>query len=212
MMLVNEYGGASQGQTEILHPSSRALFRFWEAARAEESAPSRGKLDLSRIHDLVPDLLIIEYNPAHQGFRWRLAGTRVCNLYRRELTGSVVLAGWDGFETDIVGRFLAGVVHNLQPCLLRFRMRTDLGQLIGVEMIGLPLRACDGKNIHIFGGMFAFRETASLGYQSIAGMELSGARGIWTEHLPGDVLVRQLENTPNQPFQPFQVIRGGRSR
>lgn len=212
MMLVNEYGGASQGDSEILHPSSRALFRFWEATRAEESAPSRNKLDLSQIRDLVPYLLIVEPDAARGGFRFRLAGTGVCNLYRRELTGSAVLTGWDSFETDVVGRFLTGVVHGLQPCLLRFRMRTDLGQLIGVEMIGLPLQSGNGGNIHIFGGMFAFRETASLAYRSITAMELSGARSIWTEHLPGDTLVRQLENSLNRPFQPFQVINGGRGR
>jgi hypothetical protein len=211
-MLVNEQRDTSQAESEILHPGSRALFRFWETMRGESSAPSRDKLELTQIRDLVPNLLIIGRNPVGQSFRWRLAGTDICSLYRRELTGTEVLTGWDRFETEVVGRFLAGVDQCLQPCLLRFRMRTDLGQLIGVEMIGMPLQASNGQTIHIFGGMFAFRETATLTYRAITAMELSGARSIWTEHLPGDQLVRQLEKSGPGPFMPFQVIKGGRGR
>jgi hypothetical protein len=60
--------------------------------------------------------------------------------------------------------------------------------------------------------MFPFCETATLAYRAITGMELSGARSIWTEHLPGDQLVRQLEKSGPGPFMPFQVIKGGRGR
>ena len=211
-MLVNEQRDTSQAESEILHPGSRALFRFWESMRGESSAPAKSNLDLTRIRDLIPNLLIIDRNPVGRSFRWRLAGTQICSLYARELTGTPVLTGWDSFETGVVARFLASVDERLQPCLLRFRMRTDLSQLIGVEMIGLPLQAIDGKAIHIFGGMFPFRETATLAHNAITAMELSGARSIWTEHLPGDQLVRQLEKSPPGPFQPFQVIKGGRGR
>lgn len=210
-MLVNEDSATSQGESEILHPSSRALFRFWEAARAEAAAPDRRQLDLTPIRHLVPDLAIIERRPGTDRFRWRLAGTRVCDLYRHELTGTDVVAGWDRFESHAVGRFLVSVTGQLQPCLIRYRLITDLDQVIGVEMVGLPLRAIDGRTIHILAGFFPFREVAGLGYGRIASQELSGARSIWTEHLPGDALVRQLAEE-RRPFRAFQVIPGGRGR
>ena len=210
-MVVNEQQTASQDESTILHPSSRALFRFWETMRAEKSAPRRSALDLNQIHALIPNLMIAEYDERQMFFRWRLAGTGICELYRKELTGSDVLAGWDGFEAGVMNRFLGGVIRNLQPCLLRFRMRTDLDQLIGAEMIGLPLVAADGRIIHILGGLFAFRDIANLAYSRIAGLEMSGARSIWTEHLPGDLLLSQaVEASGNRPFRPFQVITGGR--
>ncbi|MBC8038236.1 MAG: PAS domain-containing protein [Rhizobiales bacterium] len=208
-MLVNEESETSQAQSQILHPGSRALFSFWETTRAAEAAPRRGALDLRQIRDLVPNLVIIEPGPSSTGFRWRLAGTAVCGLYQRELTGADALLGWDSFEAHVVKRFLNGVIHGLQPCLLRFRMYTDLQQLVGAELIGLPLQA-EGGGIHVFGGVFPFRETLSLGHRAISKLELSGARSIWTEHLPGDQLVRQLGQAGERPFRPFQVIRGGR--
>lgn len=207
-MLVNEESETSQAQSQILHPGSRALFSFWETMRAAEAAPRRGALDLKQIRHLVPNLMIIEPHPPTGGFRWRLAGTAICNLYQLELTGADALFGWDNFETDVIKRFFNGVVHGFQPCLLRFRMFTDLHQLVGVELIGLPLQARNGS-IQVFGGVFPFRETQTLGHSSISAIELSGARNIWTEHLPGDRLV-QLSQGGQRPLRPFQVIRGGR--
>lgn len=208
-MLVNEESEASQAPSQILHPGSRALFSFWEATRGAESAPRRDALDLKKIGGLVPNLYIIEPDRKGGGFRWRLAGTAVCNLYRRELTGTDALLGWDNFETDVIRRLLGGVIHSLQPCLLRFRLFTDLGELIGAELIGLPIRANDG-GIHVFGGVFPFRETQSLGHRSVTAIELSGARSIWTEHLPGDPWASEINKTEPPPLRPFRVIPGGR--
>jgi hypothetical protein len=209
-MLVNEDHETSQAQSEILHPFSRSLFRFWEATRGASAAPARADIDLKAIREMVPYLLLIARDHRTGSFMWRLAGTKICDLYRHELTGCDALAGWDGFESEVVGRFLAGVIDGLQPCLLRIRLRTDLGQLIGAEILGLPVVAADGGKIQIFGGVFPFRETQALTYQHISGMELSGARTIWTEHLPGDALVKQLEINDNRPYRPFQMIPGGR--
>jgi hypothetical protein len=211
-MLVNGQHTASQDESSILHPSSRALSRFWESIRAENSAAKHSDLDLKLIRPLVPNLYVAEYNVRNRQYHWRLAGTGICDIYRRELTGTNFLAGWDSFETGVISRFLSGVTRNLQPCLLKFRMRTDLDQLIGAELIGLPLLASDHRTVHVFGGLFAFRDIWSLSYGSVSGMELSGARSIWTEHLPGDQLLSQTTETPgNQPFRPFQIITGGRT-
>ncbi|MCB1377547.1 MAG: PAS domain-containing protein [Alphaproteobacteria bacterium] len=211
-MLVNEPTPASQDDSAILHPSSRTIFRFWEQMRAERSAPRRTELDLTRIRTLVPDLLIAEREPRSGTFRWRLAGTNICELYRHEVTGGNMLAGWDSFETDIVSRFLNAVIQNQQPCLIRFRLRTDLDQVIGAEFIGLPLLAADNQTVHIFGGVFPFRDITSLGYGRIVAMELAGARSIWTEHLPGDQLLSQTAtNAVHRPYRSFEVIPGGRN-
>lgn len=213
-MLVNEQQAASHDESAILHPSSRALFRFWEAMRAERAAPRRAELDLKQIRPLVPNLLIADSGVSGMAYRWRLAGTGICELYRRELTGQNMMSGWDGFEIGVMSRFLDGVVRNHQPCLLRFRFRTNLDQIIGAELIGLPILASDGRTIHVFGGVFPFREIASLAYDRIESMELSGARSIWTEHLPGDHLLSQAahsaETHVSRPFRAFQVIDGGR--
>jgi hypothetical protein len=207
-MLVNDKNETNQAETHILHPGSRSLFRFWETIRAERAAPNRDDLDLQQIRGLVPNLFMLEQDHIRQTYKWRLAGTKTCELFRRELTGSDALAGWDKFESSTIKRLLDGVVTNLQPCLVRFRLNTTLGQMIGAEMIGLPLQARNDVRIHVFGGLFTFRDIENLGYDGIAYLELSGARAIWTEHLPGDRLVQGLRGASAGPFR---IIQGGRS-
>ena len=210
-MLVNELNETSQADSQILHPGSRALFSYWERIRAEEAAPPRCALDLRELRDLIPNLMIIEHEPRGGGLIWRLAGTLITDLYRQDVKGNSVVKGWESFEANIARGLLNGVIQKLQPCLLRLRLRTDLEQIIGAEMIGLPLQSNDGKSIQVFGGLFAFRDTPSLCYRQITAIELSGARSIWTEHLPGDPLARQLGKADRPPFQPFQIITGGRA-
>lgn len=205
-MLVTDEIIASQDETQILHPSSRKLFRFWETMRAERAAPRRDDLDLKQIAPLVPSLFIAEYVEKSGTYRWRLAGTAICRLYRRELTGTDLLAGWDGFETDTIGRFLSSTINTRQPALLRFRFATDANQVIGAEMAAFPLLASDGVTINIFGGVFPFRETEALDYTALTCFELAAARLVWTENLPSSI----PEGRSQSPVRRnFQVIPGG---
>ena len=207
-MVVNEDQDANQEDFVILHPGSRALFRYWASVRRDRAAPERSDIDLKQLRAHVGSLFVLE---RHQGiYRWRMVGTRICDLYRRELTGSDSLADFDTFERAVIGKFLAGVVERLQPCVLRVRLNTSECQMIGVEMLGLPVQSGPEDTIHIFGGLFPFRDARALTYERIAGIELSGARAIPTEQPTGDELVARLRASSAGPSQPFRVVQGGR--
>lgn len=208
-MLVNDEKTLSQDETTILHPSSRMLFRFWETMRGGSPAPRRDALDLRQIRPLVPHLFIGEYATKARVFRWRLAGTGICELYRREVTGTNMLAGWDAFESDTISRFLSSTLNAKQPAVLRFRMQTDHDQVVGAELAAFPMLAVDGITSHLMGGLFPFRETASLDYTAITGFELSAARLVWTENLPEPPL---QEHSADKARRNFHVISGGLSR
>jgi hypothetical protein len=207
-MLVTDENAPSQDETTILHPSSRMLFRFWETMRGDNAAPRRDDLDLRQIRQLVPYLFIGEYATKARMYRWRLAGTGVCELYRRELTGTNMLAGWDAFETDTISRFLSATIASKQPAVLRFRMQTDRNQVVGAEMAAFPMLAVDGVTTHLMGGLFPFRETWSLGYTALTGFELSAARLVWTENLPE---APPQEHPASKARRNFHVISGGLS-
>lgn len=203
-MLVKDEMHASQDETHILHPSSRMLFRFWDSMRAEQPAPHRDQLDLKCVRALVPSLFIAQPDPKNRSFQWRLAGTAVCDLYRRELTGTSMLDGFDAFECDVIRRFLGATMSRQQPAMLKIRMTTDLGQEIGAELAAFPIFAADGVSIHILGGLFPFRDASALGYSAITRKDLVGARLVWTENLPDPVETAPLAGRPR-----LQVIPGG---
>jgi hypothetical protein len=207
-MLVNDSKEASQAYAHIQHPGTRALFSFWEKIRGEKAAPNRDDLDLRQITPILPNLLILERDHLHQTFKWRLAGSEIGQLYRQKLTSTDALAGWASFERNTLKQLFNTVVTALQPCLMRFHLTTDTGQIIGAELLGLPILARNSKRFHVFGGIFPLRDISQLGYGAITYMELSAARSIWTEPLPGDKLVASLNN-PTIPPVGLRLIKGG---
>jgi hypothetical protein len=209
LMLVNDSKEASQAYAHIRHPGTRALFSFWEKIRGEKAAPNRDDLDLRQISPIVPNLLILERDHLYQGYKWRLAGSEIAQLYRQKLTSTNALAGWGNFECNTLNQLFNTVVTSLQPCLIRFQLTTDTDQVIGAELIGLPILARNGMRFHIFGGIFPLRDISRMGYGSITALELSAARSIWTEPLPGDKLVASLNN-PTIPPAGLRLIKGGR--
>lgn len=195
---------------EILHPGSRALFRYWEAVRGEMSAPPRDWLDLQKIRMLVPYLFMIERKEG-QGYVWRLAGTRVCELWGMELTGKPALAQGERFERETVNRLLDGVIDTHQPFVLRFRLNSSSGLNIAAEFVGLPLRARHGEATYVFGVIMPFREVSWPRNDRVTTFELSAARTIWTEPVPGAKEL-PLSRAPSANSQhAFQIINGGRA-
>jgi hypothetical protein len=209
LMLVNDSKEASQAFAHIQHPGTRALFSFWEKIRGEKAAPGRDDLDLRQISAIMPNLFILERDHLYQTYKWRLAGSEICQLYRQKLTSANALAGWDGFERNTLKQLFDTVATRLQPCLVGFHLTTDTGQIIAAELLGLPILARNGMRFHIFGGIFPLSDNHQLGYGAITCMQLSAARSIWTEPLPGDKLVASMNKTAI-PSVALRLIQGGR--
>lgn len=199
-MWVNE--GARASQAETVHSQSRMLFRFWETMRGERSAPYRSDLDLKQARKLMPHLFIAEQQA--DGFRWRLAGTAIGGLFRREVTGGDMLAGWGDAEAQMIRRFLCGVTATHQPALLRMRFTTDREQAIEAEMAAFPLLSSDGASTQVFGGLFTFPQAQLKDHARITAQELLGARFALNE-----VMAALAEEPQPQGTRRFRVISGG---
>jgi hypothetical protein len=197
---------------QILHPGSRHLFRSWEMLRAERPCPAREDFDMASLKSVLADMVVIDRDYLRNSFKYRLAGSHVCDLFKQNLTGGNVLAGWDSFESDVLSRHLMTVVNQMQPAVIRMRLVTDRGQAVAAEMLLLPVRMRDSQRVQVLGGLFAFRAARSLGHSGIASRELAAARVIWTEHeaiAPAEAST-QPANLRAAARQ-FTLISGGRA-
>jgi hypothetical protein len=207
-MLVNGKSEESQAETQILHPGSRRLYRYWEGLRGERMAARRSEIEPRDVSSILPNIGIVVRDAGGHGYRWRLAGTAICSLYRQELTGRNVLERWSTFERKVISRYLATVVDDRQPCILRYRICTSQGHLIGVEMSGFPIISARGDT-HILCGIFPFRDPALLHYETVSTLELSGARSIWTEPLPGELRHDRAGRHRPAKLPSLTVVPGG---
>jgi hypothetical protein len=205
-MQADDRNDIEKAATQIIHPGSRQLFRYWEGLRAERPCPSRSEIELVRLASLLPNISIIERSE-RGAWQYRLAGTGVCDLLRGSVTGKEALIGFDRFERDVVSKTFELAVARLQPCLVRMRLLSTSDTIIAAELLGLPVRDEATGRIQLFGGLFGFSSDKDETNAMLLRRELVSARMIWTEHEAGDGLMAQLGRKVPQ----LTVIQGGLS-
>ena len=65
---------------------SLALFHYWNRLRGDRPAPKRTDIEPADIKTLLGDTFILERDTRGEAI-FRLAGTRLCAIYGRELKG-----------------------------------------------------------------------------------------------------------------------------
>ena len=66
------------------HPSTREFFAYWDERRGSARAPDRSEIEPGAVRELLGDIFVLSYDAA-SGYPFRVAGTRVCALLRRDL-------------------------------------------------------------------------------------------------------------------------------
>jgi hypothetical protein len=81
------------------HSATKVLFEYWDELRGERSSPERSEIDPGSIRHVLADTFICEVDEA-ANHPIRLAGTRVCALFGREVKGHGLTALW-GSEAGV---------------------------------------------------------------------------------------------------------------
>jgi hypothetical protein len=207
-MVMSNNSELSQSGVQMLHAGSRKLFRYWEALRAERPCPNRSEIDLRQIVEIMPNMVILDWDSPSATWRYRLVGTEVCSLMDRSLTGEDALSGWDSFERDVVSKSFTIAKERKQPCLVRMRFDYAGAPKLAAEMIALPVFDQKTQQTQLFGSLFPLLSGGPLLPARLVRRELVSARMIWTEHETGDALVSQIGR---KAVPMLRVINGGLS-
>ena len=82
------------------HPSTRAVFEYWNKKRGSRPAPERADIDPTEIRHALSDTFMLAADFVDQ-LRFRLAGTRVCALFGREIKGEAFAALWSEEQPQV---------------------------------------------------------------------------------------------------------------
>src|SRR5882724_4487529 len=69
------------------HSSTRELYNYWNLRRGSRAAPERSDIEPGAIRRVLADTFMLSFDP-QGGHPFRIAGTRVCALFGRELKGN----------------------------------------------------------------------------------------------------------------------------
>lgn len=165
------------------HEASRELYGYWNRVRGEERAPHRGAIEPSDIRRILADTFILEVVD-RTNYLVRLAGTRVCGLYGRELKGSNVLDLWRADDRSAMATLAAAVSEDGAVAVVTLEATTERGTTVAAELLLLPLRHSGPAFDRILGCLATIERPYWLGAEPVTHQSIASLRLIWPDEMP----------------------------
>jgi hypothetical protein len=128
------------------HKNSIEIFNYWDEIRGSHDAPLRSQVEPAVVSRVLSELFILEATASDMP-RFRLAGTRICSIFGRELREESFATLWAGSQPDDPVRIANGVMAHAVPALINATGYSISGRHLAFEVVMMPLRSSrDGES------------------------------------------------------------------
>lgn len=165
------------------HHVSRELYEYWNRVRGHDTAPRRGSIEPADIRRILADTFILEVAD-RDTYRVRLAGTRVCSLYCRELKGANFFDLWTADDRSAIQTLGAAVTEDGAAAVVTINGRNANGQEVGAELLLLPLINTGPNYDRVLGSMAVLERPYWLGSEPTVAQTITSLRLIWPNEAP----------------------------
>jgi hypothetical protein len=202
--------------------TSQLLYAYWNEVRGERVAPQRFEIEPARIVTILPETFILECVDG-PNYRFRLAGTRICEQFGLEFRGTNFLDLWGERDRRTLEGQLATITEQGAVSVLTVEASTVDGRSIQIEVVILPLIHTGASVDRLLGAMSAIDTPPWLGTERLHARRLLRHELIWPNGRPHS-LVESIDR--QAPFRPqlqgarfvkvdrrqFRVYDGGLAR
>ncbi len=122
------------------HAASRELYAYWQELRGRRPAPERAEIEPAAIRQILSEAFILALDHS-DGYPFRLAGTRVCALFGRELKGQSFLGLWDEASRRTILDLLSILADEWVGTVAGVTAHNASGEAVELELLLLPLSA-----------------------------------------------------------------------
>jgi len=190
------------------------LYTYWNGLRAGRIAPLRLEIDPSRIGAILPEIFLLERVDAGT-YCYRLAGTRLCEMFGSELRGANLLDGWSATDRATLASDLALTCERGAAIRLIVEASADSERRVQLEAILLPLMHAENAIGRVIGAMSAMASPHWLGHEHLRATRLVSHELIWPDGRPNAALAATApQASPPQGAaglrRSFRVLDGGR--
>jgi hypothetical protein len=211
--------GGQRSAAWAMRPTTQTLFDYWNDVRAGRLAPDRLEIEPSRIAAILSETFMLQRaDPGN--YRYRLAGTRLCELFGAELRGRNFLEFWRKEDGVMLRRCLSAVCEQGAVGVLTLECGDGPRRRMELEAILLPLLH-GGKDLsRVLGAMTAV-QAHGLSYPPLGPCRLVRHELVRLNGRPHPPV--SLVETGQAPLLPeplpkhasavrrFRVLHGGRS-
>lgn len=159
--------------------SCKALYRYWDQIRGNRPAPARTAIEPSEISELLRDTFILE--ASERGYFFRLAGTRLCAAFGKELKGGDFLDLWPGKDQTQMMEVLQAVAEDGRAAVLGASAHVSRDRKVAFELLLLPLIQSGPHFDRLLGVMAPMQLPYWLGLEPLIGQEITSSRLIWPD-------------------------------
>ncbi|MBD8908896.1 PAS domain-containing protein [Methylorubrum zatmanii] len=191
------------------HPTSRQLHAYWDRLRGERAAPERSEIEPGEIRNLLADSFILETDPARRSSAVRLAGTRLCALFGRELRGTSFVDLWGGpLGLGDPWRLVETVTCDTVGVVAGLTGFTARDESLDLELLLLPLRHRGKTQARILGSLSPHCIPTWLGSRPLLRIEAVSLRVLETAP-PERAAMRSFVESLPQPANDARPVRFG---
>lgn len=185
---------------------SIALFHYWNRLRDGRTAPKRTEIEPADIKSLLADTFILEKDTRGEAV-FRLAGTRLCAIYGRELKGFSFVSLWKEKDQRLVGRLVSGAFTSKSVVVITFDGVSRNGRENAFELLLLPL---DGglESPRCLGVVSATAKPYWLGADPIVEARIDSVRVVDPVREP--MFLKNRPAVPVPPLAPSAATLSGR--
>ena len=159
------------------HATSRLLFGYWDSLRGDRAAPERAQIEPGQIRHILADTFILGLEPDGRAV-FRLAGTRICALFGRDLKGAGFAELWPAERRKEPEQLLDLVANDTVGATAGLIGEADLAAVIGLELVLLPLRFHGATNRRALGALSPSALPSWLGLTPLHSLEMRSLRVI----------------------------------
>jgi hypothetical protein len=201
--------GQPRVQTGMKHKTIQVLFAYWNEVRAGRIAPRRLEIEPSRIAGVLPETFMLERMDAST-YHYRLAGTRLCEIFGAELRGLNFLDGWSHGDRVALERHFTSMHAQGAVALLTIEASADTAKRVQLEAILLPLMHSDGMS-RVIGTATTTASPHWLGHERLREKRIVRHELIWPDGRPHGVVERAGRQAPFLPEgQEARIVRDER--
>lgn len=163
--------------------TSQQLYAYWDRVRNGRTAPRRFEIEPAEISALLPETFIAERISA-RSYRFRLAGTLICQQFGHELRGTDLLDLWNDADRGSVASLLRTVLTDAAIGYGRSRVYGQDNRHASFEFVFLPLIHVGETPNRVLGALTALEPPFWLGTEPLLRQELVDLNLHWPGEAP----------------------------
>ncbi|MEA2987902.1 MAG: hypothetical protein QOG83_613 [Alphaproteobacteria bacterium] len=166
--------------------STRELFDYWNTRRGLRPAPDRADIEPGAIRRVLADTFILAFD-ARGDHPFRIAGTRVCAAFGRELKGEAFVRIWSEASRATVRDLLAVVGNEAVAAVASARGINAEGVALELELLMLPLGHRGRTDARVLGALVPSQMPYWFGISMITELTLGTLRYLAPGAVPASV-------------------------